>query len=101
MANEIKYTSGLWKKQPQRVNEPTEIQDDKGNMLAFVPVVGTPDDPLEQEYQQNALFMAAASRMYEALKQVELYARVNHDRPKDYGEIVADAIALAEKGKIK
>ncbi len=43
--------------------------------------------------------------MRDGLTQIGVYALINHDRPKDYGEVVADALAdldrLAEKGEGK
>ncbi len=56
-------------------------------------------------YRDRTLLLECVKRMRDGLTQIGVYALINHDRPKDYGEVVADALAdldrLAEKGEGK
>ena len=52
-------------------------------------------DPLEYLSLQEA--QERERLLLEALEQVSMYARINHNRPKDYGE-VADAALAKHRG---
>lgn len=85
-----------------------KVKDKNGDFFIIQRTRGTAVGPIEVIakvfFEDDAAFIVKAVNSHEALlaacKTVEMYARLNHgDKSKDYGEVVADAIALAEGGK--
>lgn len=84
-----KMTPGPWA--TYRQGNHIAIGRDRAHLVAVVSL----DKYLPEQDVANAKAIAALPALIKALEQIALYSRVNHDKPKDYGEVANDALKQA------
>lgn len=80
---------------------PLVVEDNGRTAMGWVEITRTDEYGkayIAEVLKKYASLFAASEDMLKALETVEMYARINHDRPKDYAEIVAPALAKARGG---